>query len=226
MKILVVEDSPTLGRGICLGLSKQLYSVELASDGEIALDMIYEANYDLIVLDLSLPFISGWEVLNEVRKIDQEIKILILTANNFVEDKVLGLDSGANDYLTKPFEFIELEARIRSLLRQKFITNPSTYIYENIKLDTQKKIVKIGEKVLKLTKKEYGILEYLLVNKEIVISIEDLIEHVWGEERNPFSNAYKYQLYSLRKKINDVDPKTAKMIKTVRGQGYMLNNKN
>lgn len=225
MKILVVEDNIALGRGIRLGLSKKMYAVDLAEDGYSALEMIDLANYDLIILDLYLPLLSGWKVLEEIRKKNSEIKILILSSNNFVEDKAKGLDMGTNDYLTKPFVFLELEARIRNLLRQKFIISTSILTYENITFDTAQKIVKIDETIIKLTKKEYGILEYLLINKEVVISAEKLIEHVWNEERNPFSDSFKYQIYSLRKKISDINPKAAKLIQTIRGLGYKLSNK-
>lgn len=225
MKILVVEDNVTLAKGILLGLNKKKYAVDLAGDGNIALEMIDIADYDLIILDLSLPFLSGWEILEKIRNKDLEIKILILSSNSFVEDKAKGLDMGANDYLTKPFDFLELEARIRNLLRQKYIISTSILTYEHIVLDTAQKIVKIDETLIKLTKKEYGILEYLLMNKEVVVSAEELIEHVWNEERNPFSDSLKYQIYSLRKKINDIDPEVSKMIQTIRGLGYKLTNK-
>lgn len=225
MKILVVEDNVTLGKGICQGLTKKAYAVDLATNGSIALEMNDIANYDLIILDLSLPFLSGWEVLKRIRKKNTKIKILILSANNFVEDKAKGLDMGANDYLTKPFDFLELEARIRNLLRQKFITSASILVYEHITLNTIQKTVEIDGTNLKLTRKEYAILEYLLINKDIIISTENLIEHVWNEARNPFSNAFKYQIYSLRKKISNINPEAASMIQTIRGSGYKLSNK-
>lgn len=225
MKILVVEDNVTLGEGICKGLSKKMYAVDLAENGHMALEMISLADYDLIILDLSLPFLSGWEVLEDIRQKNSQIKIIILSANNFVEDKAKGLDMGANDYLTKPFDFLELEARIRNLLRQSFFISTSVLRYENIALNTIEKTVEIDKINIKLTKKEYGILEYLLINKEMVISAENLIEHVWNEERNPFSNAFKYQIYSLRKKISNINPEAANMIQTIRGSGYKLSNK-
>jgi len=184
--------------------------------------MIGITEYDLIVLDLSLPNMSGWEILENVRAHDLETRILILSAKNFVEDKIKGLDMGANDYLTKPFDFFELEARIRNLLRQKISLEESVIIYGSISLDSTKRIVKVEEVPVKLTRKEFGILEYLIKNPEEVFSAEKLMEHVWDGDVDLFSNTFKYHMYSLRKKVADIDPEAAEMIQTLRGVGYRL----
>ncbi|WP_242590239.1 hypothetical protein IGL98_001102 [Enterococcus sp. DIV0840] len=129
---------------------------------------------------------------------------------------------GANDYLTKPFDFFELEARIRNLLRQKISLEESVIIYGSISLDSTKRVVKVGNIPVKLTKKEFGILEYLIKNPEEVFSAEKLMEHVWDGDVDLFSNTFKYHMYSLRKKVADIDPVAAEMIQTLRGVGYRL----
>jgi len=222
MRLLVVEDDVLLGDGLCMGLRKKGYAVDKATDGFKAIEMIGITEYDLIVLDLSLPNMSGWEILENVRAHDLETRILILSAKNFVEDKIKGLDMGANDYLTKPFDFFELEARIRNLLRQKISLEESVIIYGSISLDSTKRIVKVEEVPVKLTRKEFGILEYLIKNPEEVFSAEKLMEHVWDGDVDLFSNTFKYHMYSLRKKVADIDPEAAEMIQTLRGVGYRL----
>lgn len=220
MKLLVVEDEKTLANIIKKGLGKYGYAVDVASDGEEAL-RYYDINeYDVIILDLNLPKIDGIEVLKQIRQKDSEIKILILSARTQIEDRVLGLDEGANDYLVKPFDFLELEARIRSLIRRKFIQENSTSSCGSIFIDTSKNLVYINGDLLSLTKKEYAILNYLLYNKNTVVSSEKLIEHVWDSEVDLFSNTLKYHMHSLRKKITEYSEK--EIIKTVRGCGYIV----
>ncbi|MGX7244677.1 response regulator transcription factor [Enterococcus quebecensis] len=225
MRLLVVEDDLLLGEGLCMGLRKQGYAVDKAMDGYQAIEMIEITEYDLIILDLALPNMSGWEILEKIRTYDLEIRILILSAKSFVEDKIKGLDMGANDYLTKPFDFFELEARIRNLLRQKISLEESVIVYGSISLDSTKRIVKVGEVPVKLTRKEFGILEYLIKNPEKVFSAEKLMEHVWDGDVDLFSNTFKYHMYSLRKKVADLDSVAAEMIQTVRGVGYCLSAK-
>lgn len=223
MKLLVVEDEKTLANIIKKGLGKYGYAVDVASDGQEAL-RYYDINeYDVIILDLNLPKIDGIEVLKQIRQKDSEIKILILSARTQIEDRVLGLDEGANDYLVKPFDFLELEARIRSLIRRKFIQENSTLSCGSIFIDTSKNLVYINGDLLSLTKKEYAILNYLLYNKNTVVSSEKLIEHVWDSEVDLFSNTLKYHMHSLRKKITEYSEK--EIIKTVRGCGYIVEEK-
>lgn len=225
MRLLVVEDDILLGEGLCMGLRKKGYAVDKAVDGIDALNLIESTEYDLIILDLALPNLSGWEILKTIRSYDLEIRILILSAKSLVEDKIKGLDMGANDYLTKPFDFFELDARVRNLLRQKISLEESIISYQSICLDSTKRIVTVNNQPIKLTRKEFGILEYLIRHPEEVFSAEKLMEHVWDGDVDLFSNTFKYHMYSLRKKIAAVDVKASELIHTIRGVGYCLTEK-
>lgn len=178
MKILLVEDEEILSGFIAKGLRKLGYAVDVAFDGEEAL-YNYEVNkYNIIVLDLNIPKIDGLNILRKIRQKDTEIKVLILSARTQVSDRILGLDEGANDYLIKPFDFGELEARIRNLLRRNYSTTPQAIILDNFKIDTNAKKVYYKDELLHLTRKEYHIFEYLLLNKNKVISAEEIFEHI------------------------------------------------
>lgn len=217
MKILLVEDEELLSQAIAKGLKKSGFAVDQAYDGEAAL-YCYEVNtYDLIILDLNLPIIDGSEVLKQIRVTDFQTKILILSARSEINDRVLGLNQGANDYLVKPFDFEELLARINNLIRREFVQTPSVISVGNITIDLLAKTVKTNEATLSLTNKEHNILEYLMLNQNKMISQSELIEHVWNSESDPFSNALKFHLHSLRKKLGKDD-----VIINVRGQGYMI----
>ena len=159
MKVMVVEDDLSLQKSVYLGLKKFGYAVDTASDGEEALQLFEINRYDAIILDLNLPKIDGMDVLKEIRRYNQEIKVLILSARSEIEDKITGLDCGANDYIEKPFHFKELEARLRALLRRKFILTNTLISYGKIKIDTAMKCVYANDQMIDLTKKEYGILE-------------------------------------------------------------------
>lgn len=220
MKLLLVEDEEMLSTIIAKGLRKLGYAVDTVYDGEEALEY-YELNgYDIIILDLNIPKIDGLDVLRSVRKKDIDTKILILSARANVDDKILGLDEGANDYLTKPFDFGELEARIRNLLRRNFSGEPATIQFGNFIIDSSAKKVLCGGEVLNLTRKEYSILEYLILHKNKVISAEEFVEHIWDSEFDPFSNTIRYHIHSLKKKLSDYC--NEEIIKTVRGQGYII----
>lgn len=221
MKLLLVEDEEELAAIISKGLRKSGYAVDNAYDGEEAL-YFYEVNeYDLIILDLNLPKLDGLEVLNKMRKRDSSIKVIILSARSDIEDRVIGLDMGANDYLIKPFDFKELEARIRMLLRISFTQNSAVPTCGMLEINTVSKVASIGKGQLQLTKKEYAILEYLLLHKDTVISFEQLIEHVWESEADLFSNSLKYHIHSIKKKMNEMGC-YAEYIKNIRGHGYIL----
>lgn len=220
MKILIVEDEIQLQVILAKGLKKCGYAVDTASDGEEALDQFEVNEYDLIVLDLNLPKIDGMDVLREIRKNNQTVKILILSARHDIHDRVLGLDDGANDYLVKPFDFHELEARIRCLTRQQVVTHSTLITLHGITLNLAKCTAMIGVEDLNLTKKEFSILRYLFLNKNKVISAEQLIEHVWDSDSDMFSNSFKFHMSSLRKKISAKG--SAEVIKTYRGQGYII----
>lgn len=221
MRILVVEDEVDLCDIIAEGLQMDGYAVDKCNDGEDAFELITTETYDLVLLDLNLPRMDGMEILTEVRKQNKEVKVLILSAQGSVSDKVLGLDTGANDYLAKPFDFEELEARIRNLLRRLFTQENAVLRLERITLDTLKRAVFVDNAEVSLTKKELAMLEYFLLNPQKVISQEELMEHVWNMEADSFSNAVRVHIASLRKKLKlalSYDPITTKI-----GEGYYLN---
>lgn len=220
MRILLIEDEKRLSENLAKGLRRLNYAVDISFDGEDGLFQ-YELNeYDLIVLDLNIPKIDGMTVLKEIRKRDRYIKVLILSAKNMPSDRINGLDSGANDYLVKPFDFGELAARIRNLLRMEFVVNDLILEHRDLIVDTRKKQAMIHNQIVKLTRKEYGILEYLLMNQDRVVSAEELTEHVWDSDYDPFSSTFRYHISSLRKKLNLLTDE--EYICTVHGQGYAL----
>lgn len=220
MKLLLVEDEEMLSKSIAKGLGMLGYAVDCAYDGEEAL-YLYELNqYDLMILDLNLPKLDGMEVLKRIRCHDEEFRILILSARNSLEDKVYGLDSGSNDYLTKPFEFKELEARIRSLLRRSFTTQNTMLKCGRLQMDTTARKVMCGRQNIELTRKEYALLEYLMVHAGKMVSAEELIEHAWDSETDMFSNSFRFHIHSLRKKLDAAGADG--YIVTQRGHGYRL----
>ncbi len=224
MKILLVEDEEMLSKIVSKGLEKLGYAVDKAFDGEEAL-YNYEVNeYDLIILDLNIPKIEGLEVLKNIRKNDLETKVLILSAKTKVSDRVLGLDLGANDYLVKPFDFEELNARIRNLLRRNFTVTSPIIEFNDFKIDTNAKSVIFDSNIVELTPKEYNILEYLAFNLNTVISAEQLVEHVWDSDFNSFSNVLRYHMHSLKKKL--AEHSEDEIIRTIRGQGYIIGGTN
>lgn len=223
MNILIVEDEIELCNSIAEGLDLDGYYVDKCYDGEKAYEQILVENYDLIVLDINLPGIDGINILKKIRNNNPKIKILILSARGNIFDKVMCLDLGANDYVTKPFSFKELEARIRNLLRRRFIQENVNLTFNNIIFNTQKRSVYINGKEILLTKKEKSILEYMLLNKERIISQEELIEHAWDINSDNISNSIRVHIFSLRKKIkNEIG---YEFIKTKIGEGYYLNEK-
>lgn len=222
MKILLVEDEKLLSKSVAKGLAMLGYAVDCAYDGEEAL-YLYEINeYDLMILDLNLPKVDGMEVLRRIRAQDADFRILILSARNSLDDKITGLDSGSNDYLTKPFEFAELEARIRSLLRRDFTTRDTTLRCGRLGMDTAARRVFCEGKEIELTRKEYALLEYLMTHAGRVMSAEELIEHAWDSEADLFSNSFRFHIHSLRKKLEAAG--AGDYIVTQRGQGYRIQN--
>lgn len=220
MRILIVEDEPELCDAIAEGLELDGYAVDTCYNGADAYELMAVEAYDLVVLDLNLPGMDGIDVLKEVRKVKQDVRVLILSARSSVADKVLGLDIGANDYLAKPFAFEELEARVRSLLRRSFIQEDIVLRWEAIGLDTRGRTASVNGAPIPLTRKELALLEYFLLNSNKVISQEELMEHVWNMEADSLSNAVRVHIASLRKKLKSVlgyDPIATKI-----GQGYHL----
>ena len=220
MRLLIVEDEKKLCDTIAKTLYQAGYEVDTCYDGDEALDYILAENYDLIVLDLNLPGTDGMDILKELRKENEETKVLILSARSQIVDKVEGLDAGANDYMEKPFHLQELEARIRSLTRRKFIQKDICLHGGEIKFDTKKREAYAKETLVSLTRKENGILEYLLLNQGRPVSQEELIEHVWDASVDSFSGSIRVHMSSLRKKFKVVlgyDPIVNKI-----GEGYKL----
>ena len=220
MKILIVEDEKILNNTINKSLKEAGYEVESAFDGFDAMEMIEIESYDLIVLDLNLPNMDGMEILKNLRKEDVETKVLILSARSQIQDKVEGLDAGANDFLQKPFHLDELKARVRSLTRRNFIQNNTELSFDKIKFDSKNRTIFIDDKELKLTRKESGILEYLLLNQGRPVSQEELIDHVWDSSVDLLSNSIRVHISALRKKLKQelgYDP-----IENRIGIGYLL----
>jgi DNA-binding response OmpR family regulator len=221
MRILLVEDEEELSKIVARGLLKCGYAVDSAYDGEEALDY-YEMNeYDVIVLDLNIPKLEGLEVLKRIRQKDKKAKILILSARSAIDDKVKGLDMGANDYLTKPFDFLELEARIRNLSRMEYIQQENELFCGDLHLNMATKEVSLQAVKLSLTKKEYSILEYMMLKKGHVINTKQLIEHVWDSEADLYPDTLKYHIHSIKKKLTDVNC-DQNLIRNIRGIGYKI----
>ena len=203
MRILIVEDEKELAESLKEGLIMSNYAVDVAYDGEEGQALLDINDYDLLLLDLNLPKKDGIEVLQQLRKSNSNIKVLILSARDSVDDKVLGLDSGANDYLAKPFHFKELLARIRNLLRIDFKTQDQNITINEVTLNRSKKEVYVGDKKIELRSKEYGILEYLMVHSPRYVTQEELLEHVWDENADPFTSSVRVYVSYLRKKLSN-----------------------
>ena len=223
MKILLLEDDLELCKNIKISLEKENYMVDCCNDGETA--MLYALNtdyaYDLAIVDRMLPIIDGLTIIKSMRKKGISIPILIITAMSTLDNRVEGLDGGADDYLVKPFDFLELTARIRALLRREFASKPSILKEGKLSIDVSKHKVTYDDIVLNLTLKEYSLLKYLVQNKDKVISSEELINHVWDENTDPFTTVIRVHVYSLRKKLTAVSG-NENMIKTIKGVGYLF----
>ena len=219
MKILVVEDEPKLNKGLVQGLQNRGYAVDFAFDGVEGETMARMNEYDLIVLDIMMPKRDGIEVCSNLRKALISTPIIFLTAKDDVNDKITGLDSGADDYLVKPFVFNELAARVRTLLRRPALAIPDILSLDGLQVDVRSQRVTFENKEIHLTLREFALLEYLLRNQNVVISREDILEHVWDRFYDSFSNVVDVHLKNLRKKL----PKEYAMrIETVWGKGYRL----
>lgn len=220
MRILVVEDEPELREAIAEGLRLDGYAVDTCGNGREAHELLYVENYDLALLDLNLPGMDGLELLEGIRAEKPALKVLIVSARDSVSDKVRGLDLGASDYLTKPFDFEELEARVRSLLRRRFVQESGLPRCGELQLDLQLRTARAAGERIALTRKEFGLLEYLMLHRDRVVSQEELIDHVWDAEADSLSGAVRVHMASLRKKLKAAlgyDP-----IVTRIGAGYLL----
>lgn len=223
MRILIVDDDRSLLEQLQQILAGQHYDVETAANGGEALDKMYESSFDLVVLDIMMPKVDGLSVLEEIRKARIGTPVLMLTAKGDVSDKVKGLDLGADDYLAKPFSMDELLARMRVLLRRTSGPVGSVLQVQDLVLDTANRMVVRGGKPVDLTPKEFSILEFLLHNKNRVVSRFNLAEHVWGEDFDPFnmSNFMDVHVKNLRQKIGDAGGQV-RIIQTIRGVGYKI----
>lgn len=222
MRILVVDDEEDIANALVKGLRQQGYAADIALDGQKALEMAWVNEYDLLILDLNLPGMDGLEVCRQLRTEKPDLLILMLTARDKLEDKVTGLDLGADDYMVKPFHFEELAARVRALLRRDLRIREPLLQCDDLKLDPAARIVWQDKQQLDLTRKEFGVLEYLMRHPNEVISQEKLLEHVWDINADPFTNTVRVHISSLRHKLDD-DPENPLYIETVIGQGYRLN---
>lgn len=220
MKVLIIEDEKKVALFLKKGLEAEYYTVDIAYDGRQGLELALASDYDILILDLMLPHIDGITILKEIRKQKITAPVLLLTAKTKVEEKIEGLDSGADDYLTKPFAFEELLARVRALLRRKENEKSLILKVADLKLDTQSHKVYRKDKEIELTPKEYAILEYLLRNKNKVVSRQKLTEHVYDYHFDPDTNVIDVYINKLRNKIDkDFTPA---VLKTVRGIGYTI----
>ena len=224
MKILVVEDEERLLESIREGLTHSGYVVDTALDGEEGSFMAFTNDYDLIILDINLPKKDGFEILREIREKDREVNIIMLTALSDVDDRVRGFDLGANDYVLKPFHFEELKARIRSLLRRQTTIKNAVIETSGISFDTTKRTFSIDGEILRLTAKEAGILEYLFFNLGRYVTTEELMEHVWNDEVDLFSNVVRVHMSALRKKLKARLGKN--IIRNEIGKGYIIDEEN
>ena len=220
MHLLVIEDERVLCETIVRSLRRLAYSVDHCYDGDQALELLGTEQYDLVLLDLNLPGKDGMTVLRTFRQRDRKTPVLILSARSEVKDKVEGLDAGANDYLSKPFHLAELEARIRSLTLRQFTQQDVLLTFKALSFDTRSRTATVDGQTLALTRKETGILEYLMVHQGRPVSQEELMEHVWDNSVDSFSNSIRVHISALRKKLRTAlgyDP-----IRNRIGEGYLM----
>lgn len=222
MRILVVDDEVELAEAVARGLRREGYAVDLAHEGAEALAKAELTPYDLICLDLTMPGMDGLEVCRRLRETppagDDPPRVLMLTARDSIEERITGLDHGADDYLVKPFAFGELTARVRSLLRREAARTSSVVAIGDIELDDARKRARRGDRDLDLTAKEFALLRYFMARPDVVLSQEHLLEHVWDEHADPFTNTVRVTVGTLRRKLSEADEPPA--IETVIGSGY------
>ena len=224
MRLLYAEDEEDLNKVVTKKLTEEGFSVDSCFDGREAIDNVQFTEYDAAILDIMMPHADGFAVLKELRKLKKNTPVLFLTARDSIEDRVTGLDSGANDYLVKPFSFEELLARIRVLTREKHNLTENILSIGDLELNLSSHIVTRGGTEISLTSKEYQLLEYLLYNKEKVLSREKIENHIWNYDYEGGTNVIDGYIRYLRKKIDDGFP--TKLIHTVRGAGYVIREEN
>lgn len=222
MRLLLIEDEEKLANSLKKALEAESYAVDLSLDGKTGYEMAFGEEYDLIILDLGLPNMDGVEIAKKLREEKVATPILMLTARDTTSDKIKGLDSGADDYLIKPFEFEELLARIRSLLRRGQTSPELEYRVDNLVLNPSTKIVKRKGQEISLSAKEYALLEFLMRHNKQVVTKQQLIDHVWDVDLDPFSNVIDVYIGYLRGKVDRAFPKEQPLVKTIKGLGYKL----
>jgi DNA-binding response OmpR family regulator len=222
LRILLVEDEPKVGEGLREGLESESYSVSLATSGEDGFFLANSEAFDLVILDVMLPGRSGIDILSAMRRKGMHIPVLLLTAKDTVADRVLGLDSGADDYLVKPFAFAELSARVRALVRRGKQDSPVTLEVDDLRIDLITRKARRGNRPLQLTTKEYEVLEYLMRNQGQIVSREMLGRDVWMENtrHSTLDNVIDVHMARIRRKVDDGF--TTKLVHTVRGVGFVL----
>ncbi|MCL4339376.1 response regulator transcription factor [Patescibacteria group bacterium] len=221
MQILIIEDEKKLVHVLRRGLLEEGYAVDIALDGEEGLEKFDINEYDIIILDLMLPKIDGLSVLKTIRRNNTNIPIIILTAKGGIEDKIKGLDEGADDYLTKPFSYIELTARIRALLRRGNKADPPVLKIDDVTLNPATRLVQREGKTIVFTSREYALFDYFMRNQNRVLTKTQILEHVWDYNYEGFSNIVETYVKYLRKKLH-VSPQSKELIHTLRGTGYIL----
>ena len=224
MRLLYAEDEEDLNKVVTKKLTEEGFSVDSCFDGREAIDNVQFTEYDAAILDIMMPHADGFAVLKELRKLKKNTPVLFLTARDSIEDRVTGLDSGANDYLVKPFSFEELLARIRVLTREKHNLTENILSIADLSLNLSSHTVTRGGTEISLTSKEYQLIEYLLDNKEKVLSREKIENHIWNYDYEGGTNVIDVYIRYLRKKIDDGFP--TKLIHTVRGAGYVIREEN
>ena len=220
MRVLLVEDDSGIAHFVAKGLREQSYAVDVSANGEEALYQVAINTYDLVILDVMIPAPNGFAVCKELRRTGHRMPVLMLTARDAVEDRVEGLDCGADDYLTKPFEFRELLARLRALLRRPSALQSPTLSVADLIVDTAGQAVSRGGRFISLTAKEYALVEFLVRNAGRVVGRAEIAEHVWDEEFDPFSNLIEVYVNRVRRKIDTKGFKP--LLHTRRGAGYVL----